>query len=145
MMAQQAKAGFPPVTVLLAEFAAAVVVGLVFAVAFYFMIGFALLPLQIGMGLLSIQFFAAATGFGVGAGAGAALVGRQMGYPGNLWLGMLGGGLTGLFVILVFSFLRLNVGGLFGMVAIAMLIALIDALVMYNLPRLQATMKNEGL
>ncbi|MFV9505662.1 MAG: hypothetical protein AB4911_13995 [Oscillochloridaceae bacterium umkhey_bin13] len=137
-MDSQPKAGMPPVTVLLAEFAAAAVVGLVFAVAFYFIIGFALLPLQLGMGLLSIQFFAAAAGFGVGAGAGAAMVGRQFGYPGNMWLAMIAGGLTGLIVILGMSFLRLNVGGLFGMVAIAMLLALIEALVMYNLPRLQS-------
>jgi hypothetical protein len=120
---------------ILFQLGGAIGMGIVLAVAFYFLLGFALMGAGLGMGLLSIQIFGIIIGFGLGAGLGAGLVGRRQGINGNLWLAMLAGGLSGAAVILVMRLLNLNLGGwgLFGILAVGIVIALVDAVATYNL------------
>jgi hypothetical protein len=118
---------------LLAQLAGAIVGGLLFALLGYLGIGYALSPLQIGMGLLALQFFAAIIGFGLGAGLGTHLVGRAVGSRGNVWLAMAAAAVTAVVVILVMRLL--NVGGLAGLFWVGLPLSLLAALVAYNLGR----------
>lgn len=88
---------------------------------------------QLGMGLLSVQVFIAIIGFGAGAGFGAALAGRLLRQPGNMWLAVAGGAVTGVLVILAMRLL--NVGGLGGILWVGLLLALAAAIGGYNLRR----------
>jgi hypothetical protein len=129
-MQPSTSAGLTPLRVL-AQLGGAIVVGVAIAVVLYFLLGFLLLGAGLGMGLLSIQIFGMVIGFGVGAGLGVGLVGRWQGLSGNLWLTMLAGGITGAMVILVLRLL--NIGGFGGILAAGLLLALIDAVLVYNL------------
>lgn len=133
-MATSKAVNIGPQQVLL-QLGGAIGMGIILAVALYFLLGFALMGAGLGMGLLSIQVFGVIIGFGLGAGLGAGLVGRQQGIKGNLWLAMLAGGFSGALVILVMRLLNLNLGGwgLFGILAVGIVIALVDAIVVYNL------------
>lgn len=123
----------PSVGSLLAQLAGAIVGGALVAIAAYFAVGYALLPLELGMGLLSIQLFAVIIGFGAGAGLGAAAAGRITGRRGSWWAGTLAGALTGVIVILVMRLL--NVGGLGALLGVGVSLVLIAALAGYNLVR----------
>lgn len=116
-----------------AQLGGAVLGGVIVAALSYVGLSYALMPLQLGMGLLSIQVFGIIIGFGVGAGLGAGLVGRLMGLGGNLWLALLFGGLSGILVVLVLRLL--NLGGLGGLLGVGIPVVLIAALVGYNLRR----------
>jgi hypothetical protein len=125
--------GAPSAVALLGQLGGAIVGGLLLALLGYIGIGYALLPLQIGMGLLIIQLWAAVAGFGIGAGIGAGLVGRITGRPGNIWLAALVGGVTGFLVILVLRLL--NIGGLGALLWVGLPVTLIAAVAAYNWSR----------
>jgi hypothetical protein len=76
----------PLVLVVIAEIVGAVVGGVALASIGYFVPYLLLASANWGMGLLSLQVFAAIVGFGVGAGLGVTLAGRQLGRPGFPWL-----------------------------------------------------------
>lgn len=117
--------------VIVAEAGGALLGGLlvspVIGYGFYFMLSGA----GIGMGLLALMIFAAVLGFGLGAGGGAALSGRLLGQPGSLPFAILGGVLSASLVILVVRLL--NVGGLVGIVGIAVPLSVGAAVAGYHL------------
>jgi hypothetical protein len=123
----------PSTRAILAEVGGAIVGGLVMAPLLALLVS----PFfrGMGMGLLSIQVFAAVAGFGIGAGVGAALAGRAMDQRGTWWLGSLLGVLTAAVVILVLRLLNINVGGLFGILYVGVPLTLAAAVVGYNLRR----------
>jgi hypothetical protein len=116
-----------------AQIVGALIGGVIVAVAFGYGIGLLLLGSGLGMGLLSLQVFAAVLGFGVGAGAGVAAAGRLLGQSGRTWLAIGGGVLTGIVVIL--GMRLLNVGGLGGILAVAVALVLAVSILGYNLRR----------
>lgn len=129
-MSTPTRAAAPAALGILVQVGGAIVGGLIGALLSYVAIGYALLPLQIGMGLLVIQLWAAVAGFGIGAGLGAGLASRAMGGAGNLWLAMLVGGLTGFLVILLIRLL--SFGGLGTLLYVGLPITLIAAVVANN-------------
>lgn len=116
-----------------AEVGGAIVGGLILAPLSAYLVGLLLLSAQLGMGLLSLQVFAAVIGFGVGAGAGAAVAGRLLGQQGRAWPAMLAGGAAGVLVVLVMRLL--NVGGLLGILGVGAPLVLVAAVLAYNLVR----------
>lgn len=132
-MRSSPKATFPPLPAILAELGGAILGGLILAPVFYLAVGFAMLGSDLGMGVLSLQVFAAILGFGVGAGVGAALGGRLLGQRGSAWLAVLTSVLGGALVILAMRLL--NVRGLFGILGVGLLVAPGLAIVGYNLRR----------
>jgi hypothetical protein len=121
--------------VILAEVGAAILGGLLLAPIFGYGAMFLFSGAGLGMGLLSVAVFAAVIGFGAGGGAGAAIAGRALCQRGSPWLAVLGGGLSGVIVILVLRLLNINVGGLFGIAGVGVPIVLAVAVLCYNLRR----------
>ncbi len=127
----------PSIGIILAEIGGALLGGLLLTVAFYFAVGLLLVGTpwgqQLGMGVLTLQIYAAIFGFGIGAGLGVTLAGRLLGQSGSLWLALagaiLGGGLVALVVRL------LSLAGLFTTLGIAVLAAVALAVLGYNLRR----------
>lgn len=129
------RAPAPSALVLLAEAGGAIVGGVVLAPLAAVLFGYLFMGAGLGMGLLSVQVFAAVGGFGAGAGIGAALAGRAMGQRGTWWLGVILGLVTAVVVILAIRLLNLNAGGLFGIFWVGAPLTLIAAVVGYNLRR----------
>jgi hypothetical protein len=121
--------------VILAEVGAAILGGLLLAPIFGYGSMYLFSGAGLGMGLLSVAVFAAVIGFGIGGGAGAAIAGRALKQRGSLWAAMISGGLSGVAVILFLQLLRINVGGLGGILVVGVLVVLAAAVVGYNLPR----------
>jgi hypothetical protein len=123
------------VAVIVAEIAGAVLGGILLAAVGYFLPFLLLRGANLGMGLVSIQVFAAILGFGVGAGLGVSVAGRLLGHRGHTWLAIIAPFLTGGAVILVVRLLNINLGGLLGIPALALPLALAAAVVAYHLRR----------
>jgi len=125
----------PSLPVVIGEVVGAVLGGGVLAIASYFVPYLLLAGADLGMGLLSLQVFAAIVGFGVGAGLGVALAGQLAGQPGRPWLAVVSALFTGGAVILVMRLLNITLGGLFGIAGVAAPLVILAAVVAYNLRR----------
>lgn len=119
---------------ILAELVGAILGGLILAVALYFGIGFALIGSDLGMGVLTLQVYGAILGFGIGAGVGAAIAGRLLGQTGSWWLGALVGMLAGAVMAILPRVTSLRLG-LFETLGVAAVVAIVGAVVGYNLRR----------
>lgn len=121
----------------IAEFIAALLSGLIGAILLYILTGIILLNTtfgrNLGMGVLTLQIYAAVLGAAAGAGGGAALVGRMLGQRGNVWLAILGAFIAGVLVAVVMRVFML--GGLFITLSIAIGLVGVGAVVGYNLRR----------
>jgi hypothetical protein len=124
----------PTAVAILAEVGGAIVGGIVLAALFY-LGGFILFSgAGLGMGLLTVQIFAAILGVGVGAAVGAALAGRLFGQRGSPWLAVLGSVLVGVVAALALRYGNLRIDPfLWPVVAAPLVIA--GAVVGYNARR----------
>lgn len=88
---------------------------------------------QLGMGLLTVQLFVGLAGFVVGLALGIHLVGQRMRQGGSGW-GALVGGLVGILPVILFAS-RGAFGGFQGAAAWGLVLAVLGALIGYNLRR----------
>lgn len=123
------------VPAIVAEIGGAIVGGVLMVPVFFLVVSLLFQGAGLGMGLLSLQVFAAVIGFGFGAGLGAAIAGRLLGQSGSWWLAALLGAVTGVLVILALRLFNLNSGGLFGIFWVGAPLALLAAVAGYNLRR----------
>jgi hypothetical protein len=122
----------------LGQFGGAVLGGALFAPLAYVITGYMFMGAGLGMGLLTVQLFGIIVGFGIGAGLGAGLVGRWQNQPGNIWIAMAVGAITGLIVGPGAVLVLRQIGGanvLGGILLLGIPVTLIAAVVGYNLRR----------
>jgi len=134
MRASATSSGPPSALIILAGFGGALLGGVIMALLLAVVVGLLLVPSDLGMGVLTLQVYAGIIGFAVGGGVGAALVGRLLRQSGSIWLAMLIGLLSGALVAVGVRALSLPIA-LLPTLGIAALVALIGAVVGYNLRR----------
>ncbi len=127
----------PFAVVLTAQLAGSLLGGVLLAIAFYYLVGVALLGTGLGMGLLTLQVYAAIIGLALGAALGTALGSRMMQEPGHLGAAIGGAILFGLLVIILSRTVFVGQMGLLslGLGLAAVFATMIGAVVGFNLPR----------
>lgn len=88
---------------------------------------------QLGMGLLAVQLFVGLAGYVVGLALGIHVVGRRLGWGGNVWIAV-AGGLIGILPVILFTS-RGVFGGWQGSLVAGLALGLLGALIGYNLAR----------
>lgn len=90
-----------PILLILAEFAGAVLGGVLLRLLCVVGVALILANSNLGMGVLTVQVYGGIIGFALGTGLGAALGGRIVGRPGNWGLAVLASVITGILVAVI--------------------------------------------